>query len=187
MKYLIAGLGNFGTEYIDTRHNAGYLVVNELVCGMRSDFESKRYADVAKLGIKGRSLTVIKPTTYMNLSGKAIRYWLEKKKIGIENMLVVVDDINLPIGAIRLRKTGSDGGHNGLQNIIDILGTTNFARLRLGIGGDFMQGSQIDYVLGQWMNEEKEILSPKIKLATEAIKSFVLLGPSKTMTLFNNR
>ncbi|MCU0370000.1 MAG: aminoacyl-tRNA hydrolase [Bacteroidales bacterium] len=173
MKYLIAGLGNIGDDYANTRHNIGFIVVDALARLSGVSFQSGRYADVARIRVKNKSLVLIKPTTYMNLSGKAVRYWLEAEKVPLENLLVVVDDIALPPGQLRLRMKGGPGGHNGLINIIETLGTEEFARLRFGIGNDFPKGYQTEYVLGQWTKAEEEPLVPKIEEAVEMIKSFV--------------
>jgi PTH1 family peptidyl-tRNA hydrolase len=185
MKYLIAGLGNIGDEYANSRHNIGFTVLNALARLSGVSFQSGRYADVARMRIKNKSLVMIKPSTYMNLSGKAVRYWLETEKIPVENMLVVVDDIALPPGQLRLKLKGGDGGHNGLSSIIEILETEEFARLRFGIGNDFAKGYQTDYVLGKWTAKEEEILIPRLSEAVEMIRSYVLDGPELTMTKFN--
>ena len=173
MKYLIAGLGNIGDEYANTRHNIGFTVIDALARLSGVSFQSGRYADIARMRIKNKTLVLIKPHTYMNLSGKAVRYWLDNEKIPLENLLVVVDDIALPPGQLRLRIKGGDGGHNGLTSIIEILGTEEFARLRFGIGNDFAKGFQTEYVLGKWTKAEEEMLVPKIEEAVEMIKSFV--------------
>ena len=173
MKYLIAGLGNIGAEYANTRHNIGFIVVDALARLSGVSFQSGRYADIARLRIKNKHLVLIKPTTYMNLSGKAVRYWLEAEKIPLENLLVVVDDIALPSGQLRLRMKGGPGGHNGLISIIETLGTEEFARLRFGIGSDFPKGFQTEYVLGKFNSEEEEALAPKVVEAIEMIKGFV--------------
>ena len=187
MKYLIAGLGNIGIEYSETRHNIGFIVLDALAKKIEIVFESKRYADKSEFRFKGRTFILIKPTTYMNLSGKAISYWLKKESIPDENLLVIADDIALPIGTIRLRKKGGAGGHNGLQDIIDNLGTDNFARLRMGAGNGFPIGHQIKYVLGEWDEEEKKVLLPKIDIAGEIIKSFGTIGVDRTMNAYNNK
>lgn len=186
MKYLIAGLGNPGDEYANTRHNIGYIAADALALSLKSAFSSGRYASVAAGSVKGRSLVVIKPTTFMNLSGKAVRYWMQKESVPVENLLVIVDDLALPLGAFRLRKKGSDGGHNGLISIIETLQTTDFARLRIGIGNDFAKGYQVDYVLSRWTSEEEKILIPRIETTVELIKSFVFNGIDKTMNLYNS-
>lgn len=187
MKYLIVGLGNIGDDYADTRHNIGFLVADALAATGDASFKSDRHAAVTKITLKGRTLVVIKPSTFMNLSGKAVRYWMQKEEIPLENILIIVDDLALPLGALRLRTKGSDGGHNGLISIIEYLESTDFSRIRFGIGNDFAKGYQIDYVLGRWSDEETKILMPKVKEAVEMIKSFVLIGPERTMNFFNKR
>jgi PTH1 family peptidyl-tRNA hydrolase len=187
MKYLIACLGNIGAEYANTRHNIGFIVADAIAQEGEAKFKTERLADVTRVKFKARNLVVIKPSTYMNLSGKAVKYWLDKEKIPIEKLLVVVDDIALPTGTLRLRPKGGDGGHNGLISIIESLNTGNFARLRIGIGNDFARGYQSDYVLGQWTKTEEEILIPKIKTAVDIIKSFVTIGLGRTMTLYNKK
>ena len=187
MKYLIAGLGNIGSEYANTRHNIGFIVADALALEGKAVFAPGRLADVTKLKYKGRIVVVIKPSTYMNLSGKAIKYWLVKENIPLENLLVVADDLALPTGVLRLRAKGGDGGHNGLISIIEQLGTTDFARLRVGIGNDFAQGMQVDYVLGKWTKTEEEIMIPKVKTAVEIIKSFVAIGAERTMNVYNTK
>lgn len=187
MKYLIIGLGNIGDEYADTRHNIGFIAADALAQSLKCSFATDRYASVAKGTLKGRTLVTIKPSTYMNLSGKAVRYWMQKEDIPAENILVIVDDLALPLGALRLKTKGSDGGHNGLISIIEILGTTEFSRLRIGIGNDFARGYQIDYVLGRWTAEETKLLIPRIETTVELIKSFVLIGPERTMNFFNKK
>lgn len=185
MKFLIAGLGNFGLEYKSTRHNIGFDVVDNLAARFDCTFESKRFAERAKFRHKGRQFFLIKPTTFMNLSGKAVRYWLNKLGLELEQLLIVVDEVNLPLGAIRLRSSGSDGGHNGLENIIEILGTRNFSRMRIGIGDDYPRGGQSDYVLGEWSSDELNALKPRIDTATDAILSYALQGISRTMNQYN--
>jgi len=185
MKYLIAGLGNIGDEYAGTRHNIGFTVNDALARLSGVSFSSGRYADIARMRVKNKSLLLIKPNTYMNLSGKAVRYWLEHEKIPLENLLVIVDDIALAPGQLRLKLKGGDGGHNGLSSIIEVLGTEEFARLRFGIGNDFAKGYQVEYVLGKWTSAEKELIMPKIADAVEMIRSFVTDGPELTMTSYN--
>jgi len=187
MKYLVAGLGNIGSEYANTRHNVGFDVADALVKELNGTFKVDRLAAVSLAKYKSRTLVVIKPTTYMNLSGKAVKYWLEKEKIPIENLLVVLDDIALPFGALRLRPQGSDSGHNGLNHIIQTLGSNKFARLRFGIGKNFKRGYQIDYVLGEWTAEEKKELPFKINTAVDAVKSFATIGLERTMNAFNKK
>ncbi|MFN0274728.1 MAG: aminoacyl-tRNA hydrolase [Chitinophagales bacterium] len=185
MKYLIAGLGNFGIEYQNTRHNIGFEVVNFLANEKEADFISKRYADVASFKLKGKQFILIKPTTYMNLSGKAVKYWMEKEKIAPENILIITDDKNLPLGKLRLRKNGSDGGHNGLKNIQELLTHSNYPRLRFGIGDGFTQGRQVDFVLGKWEKNEKKVVDVTIKKASDAVISFVMEGVEIAMNKFN--
>ena len=192
LKYLIAGLGNIGEEYTNSRHNIGFLVLDALADISGIEFKSGRHAFISELNLpagigrfKGRVLVLIKPTTYVNLSGKAVNYWLQKEKIPIENLLVIVDDIALPFGVLRIRAKGGDGGHNGLKDINEALGTTNYARLRFGTGGEFPKGRQVDYVLGEWTKDEQEELPAKIECAVEMIKSFATVGVQKTMADFN--
>ena len=187
MKYLIVGLGNIGAEYADTRHNIGFKVLDALAEASNLTFTAGRYGSTATLRYKGRTLILLKPSTYMNLSGKAVRYWLEAEKIDRENLLVVVDDIALPFGTLRMRPKGSAGGHNGLKNICEMLGTEEYARIRFGIGGDFARGHQVDYVLGHWTDEERKALPERLKLFGEAILSFTTIGAAQTQNLFNNK
>jgi PTH1 family peptidyl-tRNA hydrolase len=187
MKYLVAGLGNIGDEYADTRHNIGFTVVDALASGFKSTFDPGRLASVARMSLKGRTIVAIKPTTYMNLSGKSVRYWMQKEDVPKENILVIVDDLALPLGTLRLKTKGSDGGHNGLISIIETIETTEFSRLRIGIGNEFARGYQVDFVLGRWTAEETKILIPRIETTVELIKSFVLIGAERTMNLFNKR
>ena len=185
MKYLIVGLGNIGKEYADTRHNIGFKVLDALAKASNTVFEDKRYGAVCEVKLKGRTLVLLKPNTYMNLSGKAVSYWMQKEKVALEDVLVIVDDLALPFGTLRLRAQGSDGGHNGLKNINALLGTTAYARLRFGIGSDFRKGGQVDYVLGTWDEKESEELPVLLNKGGEIITSFVLQGISRTMTVFN--
>ena len=187
MKYLIACLGNIGAEYENTRHNIGFKIADRLAKDFETSFSTSRLAQVAEIRFKGKTLVVIKPTTYMNLSGKAVKYWLNEEKIPMANLLVVNDDIALPLGTLRLRKKGADGGHNGLTDIIEKLGTNEFCRLRFGLGDDFPRGRQIDFVLGLWKASEEPIVDEKADMAVEIIKSFVTQGPDRTMTQFNNK
>ena len=186
MKYLVVGLGNIGPEYADTRHNIGFDVLDAFVKASNAVFEDKRYGAVCELKLKGRTVVLLKPNTYMNLSGKAVSYWMQKEKVALEDLLVVVDDLALPFGTLRLRGQGSDGGHNGLKNINALLGTNAYARLRLGIGNDFRRGEQIDYVLGQWTEEEEEGLPAITEHCAKMIESFVLMGTERTMNAYNN-
>jgi PTH1 family peptidyl-tRNA hydrolase len=193
MKYLIVGLGNPDKEYFGTRHNIGYRVVDNYLnklnieTGNSYKFETDRYAFRAETKYKGRQVILIEPTTYMNLSGKAVRYWLDKEKVPIENLFVVVDDLALELGTIRLRLKGSDGGHNGLKNIIELLNTTTFNRMRFGIGSDFRRGGQIDFVLGKLSEEQEAIVSPQVEKTYDIINSFILVGMDKTMNLYNKK
>ena len=187
MKYLITGLGNIGSEYWGTRHNIGFRVVNALAEEGGVPFTEERYGAIARMRVKNCELVILKPNTFMNLSGNAIRYWLQKENIPVENLLVVVDDLSLPFGTLRLKPKGSDAGHNGLKNIQQILGTQEYSRLRFGIGSDFPRGGQIDYVLGKFPQEELDLMSEKMKRAVEIIKSFCLAGVQNTMNIFNNK
>lgn len=185
MKFLIAGLGNMGLEYAHTRHNIGFDIADALADKHQAVFQSKRYADVAEIRYKGKSVTLIKPTTYMNLSGKAVRYWLNELKTDPAHMLVLVDDLALPFGKIRLRANGSDAGHNGLKNIQEVLLTQTYPRLRFGIGNDFPQGRQIEFVLGKWNETEKSGLDIYISKAVEATEAFITQGLAKAMNQYN--
>ncbi|MDR1368667.1 MAG: aminoacyl-tRNA hydrolase [Dysgonamonadaceae bacterium] len=187
MKYLIVGLGNIGTEYENTRHNIGFMILDAIAKASNVVFADKRYGFVAGLRLKNKQLILLKPSTYVNLSGNAVRYWLQKEKIPVENLLVVVDDLALPFGSLRLKTKGSDAGHNGLKHIQDTLGTQEYNRLRFGIGNDFLQGTQINYVLGEFSQEEEKQISEHIDKAIEMIKSFCLAGANTTMNLFNKK
>ncbi len=187
MKFLIAGLGNIGDRYAGTRHNAGFDIVDLVAARKDSVWENGRYAWRTSLRFKGRELVLIKPTTFMNLSGKAVRYWLEKEKISEENLLVIVDDLALPPGELRLKKRGGPGSHNGLEDIISVLGTDAFARLRFGIGDQFVRGYQSDYVLGKWDPAEAEHIAERMKVAAEMVIGFVTIGAERTMTQFNKK
>jgi PTH1 family peptidyl-tRNA hydrolase len=186
MQYLIAGLGNIGPEYELTRHNIGFLILDQLADQQKTNFVSSRLADKAEFKYKGRTIHLIKPSTYMNLSGKSIVYWLNKLRIPKENLLVVVDDIALPFGTIRMRSKGSAAGHNGLKHIEESLGDQIYSRLRFGIGSEYSKGQQVDFVLSNFTKEEFDQLSPLMRKATEMIVSFCLVGPEKTMSLFNS-
>lgn len=186
-KYLIVGLGNPGPEYRDTRHNIGFRIVDRLAAECNATFESMRYADVATFNIKNKRIVAIKPTTYMNLSGNAVRFWKDKEGIELQNILVAVDDISLPFGAIRLRKGGSDAGHNGLKDIAAKLLTQDYPRLRFGIGNDFARGHQVDYVLGAFTLDQRQQLPTRIDAAVEAAREFVLAGIEPAMCKFNNK
>ena len=187
MKYLIVGLGNIGLEYVGTRHNIGFRVLDALAKASNTAFEDRRYGFVAHMRVKNVELVLLKPSTYMNLSGNAVRYWLLQEKIPVENMLVVVDDLSLPVGAIRIRQNGSDGGHNGLKHIAQTLGGQGYNRLKFGIGNDYPRGAQIDFVLGRFCPEEEKIVDEKVPVACEAIKAFALSGIQFAMCNFNNK
>ena len=187
MKYLIVGLGNIGEEYRNTRHNIGFMVLDALAKASNIVFSDKRYGAVANMSLKGKQLLLLKPSTYMNLSGNAVRYWMQQEKIPLENVLIIVDDLALPIGTLRLKGKGSDAGHNGLKHIAATLGTQNYSRLRFGIGNYFPKGGQIDFVLGEFDDEAKKILPERISLAGEIIKSFCLAGLNNTMNQYNNK
>ncbi|MEX0967467.1 MAG: aminoacyl-tRNA hydrolase [Bacteroidia bacterium] len=185
MKFLISGLGNPGQEYAQTRHNIGFMVIDRLAGQLELQWEDRRLGWVAQGRIKNKQVYLLKPSTYMNLSGKAVRYWLNELKIPLENLLVVTDDLALPTGKIRLRGKGSDGGHNGLSDIQNVLGTTEYPRLRFGISSEFSRGRQVDYVLSDFSPEEIADVDPAIEKSVEAIKSFVLQGLPRTMSEFN--
>lgn len=187
MKYLIACLGNIGSEYANTRHNIGFMVADHLAKELGNSFSLSRLAYVSEMKYKGRQMIVIKPTTYMNLSGKAVIYWATMEKIPLENILVVCDDLALPVGTLRMRKKGSDGGHNGLKSVIESVGSSDFCRLRFGIGNDFAKGKQIDFVIGEWDKAEIDEIQPRIATAADIIKSFVAIGPDLTMNQYNNK
>ena len=186
-KYLIVGLGNIGDEYDKTRHNTGFMVLDAFAKASNIVFEDKRYGFVAETSIKGRKVFLLKPSTYMNLSGNAVRYWMNKENIDLERLLVIVDDLALPLGTLRLKPSGSNAGHNGLGHIQQVLGTDRYSRLRVGIGNDFPRGMQIQWVLGKYDDEELKTLEPKIGTACDIIKSFVLCGVDFTMNAFNKR
>lgn len=183
-KYLIVGLGNPGDEYAGTRHNTGFMALDALAKDLGATFDDRRYGFVAEASVKGRKLFLLKPTTFMNLSGNAVRYWLQKENIDQRRLLVVVDDLSLPLGAFRLKGNGSGGGHNGLGHIEQLIGQ-QYARLRMGIGNDFPRGAQVDWVLGRYSDEELRELQPAIDRSVEIVKSFVLAGIDLTMNAFN--
>lgn len=185
MKYLVAGLGNAGLEYANSRHNAGFLALDYIAEKHELVFDTARYCFKTQFRVKNRQITLIKPTTYMNLSGKAVRYWLRKLELTPDKLLVIVDDIALPLGMLRIRHKGSDGGHNGLLNIIYELQTEEFARLRIGIGNEFSKGRQVDYVLGDWEPAELDVIKAKLPRLDEAVSNFVLEGVERTMSKFN--
>lgn len=187
LKFLIAGLGNIGKEYEHTRHNVGFEVLDYLTRESSISFSSRRYGDLAEMKYRGKQLLLLKPSTYMNLSGKAIRYWLEQENIPTDRLLVVTDDLALPFGKIRLRSKGSDGGHNGLKNINEMLGHSNYARLRFGIGNEFSRGQQVDYVLDKWSEDEGKQLDERLKCCADVVKAFVFTGVQRAMNDFNKR
>ena len=187
MKYLIVGLGNIGSEYENTRHNIGFMILDALAKASNIFFETNKLGSTATLKFKGRTFVLVKPSTYMNLSGKAVNYYLQQEKIKQENLLVITDDIALPFGTIRLKGSGSDGGHNGLKNIIESLGNANYARLRFVVGSEFVKGKQINHVLGNFAPEEQTLLAERLTKASEAIKSFGTIGLGRTMSEFNGK
>ncbi len=186
-KFLIAGLGNIGAEYVNTRHNIGFKVLDHLAKQEGLDFTTAKLGAMAEYKLKGRTLFLLKPNTYMNLSGKAIKYWLDKENIPVENLLVITDDLNLPFGTIRLKGKGSDGGHNGLKSIQQLLNTADYPRFRFGISDAFKKGQQVDYVLGEWDEEEKAKLTERLETSAEIIRSFALSGLANTMSTFNGK
>ncbi len=187
MKFLIAGLGNIGPDYVNTRHNIGFDVADAVANSLSASFSSGKKAWVAEARHKGKQLIIIKPTTFMNLSGEAVRYWMQDQKIARENVLVVTDDLALPFGTLRMRPAGGAAGHNGITSIIECLGTDQFARLRFGIGNNYSKGRQVDYVLGNWDKNEAAALPERIAVAEEMVKSFAAIGLSMTMNAFNNK
>jgi peptidyl-tRNA hydrolase, PTH1 family len=187
LKYLVTGLGNIGDEYDETRHNIGFTILDALARSCGIAFSKKRYGFIAECHYKGRTLILLKPSTYVNLSGKAVNYWTGKESVLTENIMVLVDDISLPFGTIRLRPGGGGGGHNGLTSIIETMGHQNFARLRFGIGSEYAYGKQIEHVLGKWTDEEKKQLPEKITVCHDIIRSFAIMGIEKTMNAYNNK
>ena len=187
MKYLIVGLGNIGTQYQNTRHNIGFKILDTLAEVSNIFFEDSRYGATARLRVKNCELTLLKPSTFMNLSGMAVRYWLAKEKIELANLLVIVDDLALPFGTLRLKSSGSDAGHNGLKSIQENLGTNAYSRLRFGLGNDFPKGSQVNFVLSEWTDDEETALPQRMERAVEIIKSFCLQGVELTMTQYNKK
>ncbi len=186
-KFLIVGLGNIGAEYVNTRHNIGFKIVDHFANQENISFQTQKLGEVAEFKIKGRTILLLKPNTYMNLSGKAVKYWMEKENIEKDNVLVITDDLNLAFGSIRIKTKGSDGGHNGLKNIQLLLNSTEYPRFRFGISDAFKKGKQVDYVLGEWSLEEKESLKERLSISSEIIKSFALAGLNNTMNLFNGK
>lgn len=186
-KFLIVGLGNIGPKYHNTRHNIGFKVLDFLAEQEDLTFDTQKLGDVATYKFKGRTFILLKPSTYMNLSGKAVNYWLQKEKVPLENLLVITDDLNLPFGTLRVKTKGSDGGHNGLKDIQAQLGTTKYNRFRFGISDEFSKGRQVDYVLGEWDEEEEKKLPERLKKSVEVIKSFGTAGINNTMNTFNGK
>ena len=186
-KYLIVGLGNIGAEYVNTRHNIGFKILDYVAQKQSLDFETAKLGTVAEYSVKGRKLILLKPNTYMNLSGKAVQYWMQKENIAIENVLVITDDLNLAFGTIRIKSKGTDGGHNGLKNIQLLLDTSEYPRFRFGISDEFKKGQQVDYVLGEWNETEKAKLPERFEVAKAIIESFALAGLNETMNSFNGK
>ncbi len=186
-KFLVIGLGNIGLEYVNTRHNIGFKILDDFAKKNNLVFQSVKLGMLATITIKGRKILLLKPNTYMNLSGKAIQYWMQKENISKENILVITDDLNLSFGTIRIKTKGTDGGHNGLKNIQLLLNTSEYPRFRFGISDEFKKGKQIDYVLGEWNDDENAKLPERLKLASEIIESFVLAGLDNTMNIFNGK
>ncbi len=187
MKFLIVGLGNPGIEYLNTRHNIGFKALDFVSEQTSAFFNSDKLGDITSFKFKGRTVFLLKPSTFMNLSGKSVSYWMKKEKVPVNNLLVVTDDINLPLGQIRIKRRGSDGGHNGLKNIQEHLGTIDYARLRIGVGNDFKKGAQVDFVLGDWQETEYLVLEKKFKIIQSAIQEFTFVGLERTMNKFNNK
>ena len=185
MDYLVAGLGNIGAEYASTRHNAGFMILDAWAQASNIVFSTERYGDVAHFRDKGREIWLLKPSTYMNLSGKAVRYWMGEKKIPLENLVVICDDLNLPFGTVRMRKNGSDGGHNGLKNINELLGSQEYARIRLGIGNDFSRGHQVDFVLGKLSDDELRLMEKISEKVIGGVKAFATIGVDRAMNCTN--
>ncbi|MBR0045621.1 MAG: aminoacyl-tRNA hydrolase [Bacteroidaceae bacterium] len=187
MKYLVVGLGNIGREYEGTRHNIGFRVIDAFAEKQGAEWQDKRYGFVARTRVKNAELVLLKPSTYMNLSGQAVRYWSQQEKIPVERILVLVDDLSLPVGKIRMRGSGSDGGHNGLKNIASCMMTQDYARIKFGIGNEFPRGTQVDFVLGQFSDEDNKIIDEKVEYVGEMIKSFCLQGLDRTMNQYNKK
>lgn len=187
MNYLVVGLGNIGSEYENTRHNMGFIVLDAFAKASNVVFHTDRYGDISEVPFKGNRFTLLKPSTYMNLSGKAVRYWMQEKKIPIENIVIICDDLNLPFGTIRMRKNGSDGGHNGLKNITELLGSQEYARIRLGIGNDFARGHQVDFVLGKLNEEELNLMESISGKVIDGVKAFATIGVDRAMNSTNCR
>lgn len=185
MNYLVVGLGNIGAEYASTRHNMGFMMLDAWAQASNIVFETRRYGSIAEYSFKGRKFILLKPSTYMNLSGNAVRYWMQKLNIPVENLMVICDDLNIPFGTVRMRKKGSDGGHNGLKDIQNAIGTQEYARIRIGIGNDFAQGQQVDFVLGEISVEQKETVNELSKKVIEGVKEWSILGADRAMNDIN--
>ena len=185
--YLVVGLGNIGPEYAHTRHNMGFMVLDAWSQASNAVFSTQRYGDVASLSVKGRNIYLLKPSTYMNLSGNAVRYWLQKLPVTEDRLIVICDDINLPFGTLRMRKSGSDGGHNGLRNIAETIGSTGYARIRMGVGHDFSQGAQCDYVLGNLSKEEQEQLPDLCTSVIQGVQDWIFAGADRAMNVLNTK
>ncbi len=186
LTYLIAGLGNIGAEYENTRHNMGFMVLDAYAKASNIVFSTERYGDIAQTSLKGRKVVLLKPSTYMNLSGNAVRYWMNRLNVPAERLLIICDDLNLPFGSMRMRKKGSDGGHNGLKNIVEMIGTQEYSRIRVGIGNDFSRGAQVDFVLGKLNDEQMKMMPEICEKAAAGIDEFVLAGPDKAMNSVNS-
>lgn len=185
MNYLVVGLGNIGSEYAGTRHNVGFMVLDAWAKASNIVFRTERYGDVAEVSFKGRNITLLKPSTYMNLSGNAVRYWVAKLKLPLENLIVICDDLNLPFGTLRMRKKGSDGGHNGLKNIQELIGTQEYPRIRIGIGNNFQKGGQVNFVIGEMSDEEKNAMPEICDQVINGVKAFTTIGIDRAMNSFN--
>jgi PTH1 family peptidyl-tRNA hydrolase len=186
-KFLIVGLGNIGDKYLNTRHNIGFKIIDEVADEYNVTFETEKLGDVATFRFKGRAFILLKPSTFMNLSGKAVKYWMDKEKIAVDNLLVVTDDLNIDFGTIRIKAKGSDGGHNGLKDIQEKLGTNTYSRFRFGVGSDYSKGRQVDYVLGEWNKEETSLLIERLPMSAKIITSFGTAGLANTMNTFNGK
>ena len=187
MNYLVVGLGNIGAEYANTRHNMGFMVLDAWAQASNISFETGRYGSTATISFKGRKFHLLKPSTYMNLSGKAVRYWMNELKIPVENIIIISDDLNIPFGTLRLRKNGSAGGHNGLTNITELIGTQEYARIRVGIGNDFGKGQQVGFVLGELSKEEKEEMEGISKRVIDGVKAWATIGVDRAMNTINTK
>lgn len=185
MNYLVVGLGNIGSEYAGTRHNVGFMVLDAWAKASNIVFRTERYGDVAEVSFKGRNITLLKPSTYMNLSGNAVRYWVTKLNLPLENLIVICDDLNLPFGTLRMRKKGSDGGHNGLKNIQELIGTQEYPRIRIGIGNNFQKGGQVNFVIGEMSDEEKNAMPEICDQVINGVKAFTTIGIDRAMNSFN--